>query len=92
LVDRRRLSLMKKNAFIVNTARGEVIDEAALIRALDAGEIRGAGLDVFEGEPRITEVVTNTNTITTPHIGGQTEDAQTSAVSAAGAKINEFFG
>jgi D-3-phosphoglycerate dehydrogenase len=91
-VDQRRLSLMKKNAFIVNTARGEVIDEAALVRALSAGEIRGAGLDVFEGEPKVTEVVTTTNTITTPHIGGQTEDAQTSAVSVAGAKINEFFG
>jgi D-3-phosphoglycerate dehydrogenase / 2-oxoglutarate reductase len=92
LVDRRRLSLMRKSAFIVNTARGEVIDEAALVRALDAGEIRGAGLDVFAGEPKVTQVVTTTNTITTPHIGGQTEDAQTSAVSVAGAKISEFFG
>jgi len=92
LVDERRLSLMRKDAFIVNTARGAVIDEAALIRALIAGKIRGAGLDVFEGEPKITEVVTTTNTITTPHIGGQTEDAQISAVTVAGAKINEFFG
>ena len=91
LVDQNRLSLMRKGAFIVNTARGEVIDEAALVRALDAGDIRGAALDVFAGEPMITEVVNTTNTITTPHIGGQTEDAQTSAVSAAGAKINEFF-
>ena len=92
LVDQRRLSLMRKNAFVVNTARGEVIDEAALVKALAAGEIRGAALDVFEGEPKITEIVTTTNTITTPHIGGQTEDAQASAVSVAGAKINEFFG
>jgi len=92
LVDRRRLSLMRKSAFIVNTARGEVIDEAALISALNTGAIRGAGLDVFAGEPKITEVVTAANTITTPHIGGQTEDAQTSAITVAGAKINEFFG
>ena len=92
LVDQRRLSLMRKNAFIVNTSRGEVIDEAALIRALDAGEVGGAGLDVFKGEPEITEVVTTANTVTTPHIGGQTEDAQTSAVTIAGAKINKFFG
>jgi len=91
LVDERRLSLMRKDAFIVNTARGEVIDEAALTRALRAGRIRGAGLDVLAGEPEITEVVTAASTITTPHIGGQTEDAQTSAVSVAGAKINEFF-
>jgi D-3-phosphoglycerate dehydrogenase len=92
LVGHRRLSLMKKNAFIVNTARGEVIDETALVRALNAGEIQGAGLDVFEGEPEINQVVTTANTITTPHIGGQTEDAQASAVSVAGAKINAFFG
>jgi D-3-phosphoglycerate dehydrogenase / 2-oxoglutarate reductase len=91
LVDRRRLSLMRKSAFIVNTARGEVIDEAALISALNSGAIRGAGLDVFAGEPRITEVVTAANTVTTPHIGGQTEDAQTSAVTLAGARITEFF-
>jgi D-3-phosphoglycerate dehydrogenase len=92
LVDQRRLSLMRKNAFIVKTSRGVVIDEAALIRALDAGEVGGAGLDVFKGEPEITEVVTTANTVTTPHIGGQTEDAQTSAVTIAGAKINKFFG
>lgn len=91
LVDRRRLSLMGENAFIVNTARGGVIDEAALIWALSSGKIRGAGLDVFADEPKVTEVVTAVNTITTPHIGGQTEDAQASAVRVAGAKINEFF-
>ena len=92
LVDARRLSLMRKNAFIINTARGEVIDEAALIRALSSGEIGGAGLDVFAGEPKITEVVTTVNTITTPHIGGQTRQAQTSAVAVAGAKIFDYFG
>jgi D-3-phosphoglycerate dehydrogenase / 2-oxoglutarate reductase len=92
LADQRRLSLMKKGAFIVNTARGEVVDEAALTRALEKGEIRGAGLDVFAGEPKVTEVVTAPNTVTTPHIGGQTEDAQASAVALAGARIKEFFG
>jgi len=92
LVDGRRLALMRKNGFIINTARGEVIDEAALIRALSSGEIGGAGLDVFAGEPKITEVVTTVNTVTTPHIGGQTKDAQTSAVAVAGAKINDYFG
>lgn len=91
LVDGRRLSLMKRTAFIVNTARGAVIDEAALIKALEAQEIAGAGLDVFEAEPKVTAVVNAPNTITTPHIGGQTEDAQASAVSVAGSKITEFF-
>jgi glyoxylate reductase len=51
LLSARRLKLMKKDAYIVNTARGEVIDEAALIRALENGELAGAGLDVFENEP-----------------------------------------
>jgi len=91
LVDGRRLSLMRRTAFIVNTARGAVIHEAALIKALEAKEIAGAGLDVFEAEPRVTAVVPTPNTITTPHIGGQTEDAQASAVRVAGARINGFF-
>jgi D-3-phosphoglycerate dehydrogenase / 2-oxoglutarate reductase len=91
LVDERRLSLMRKTAYIVNTSRGAVIDEAALIKALEAHEIAGAGLDVFETEPMIAAVVNAPNTITTPHIGGQTQDAQASAVSAAGKKIREFF-
>lgn len=92
LVDQRRLSLMRNNAYIVNTSRGAVIDEAALVRALDAGVIAGTGLDVFEGEPKITDVVTAPNTITTPHIGGQTGDAQAEAVDAVGEKIRRFFG
>lgn len=91
LVDRRRLSLMKKTAFIINTARGAVIDEAALIEALEARQIAGGGLDVFEAEPEITAIVSAPGTITTPHIGGQTQDAQASAVGVAGAKIRDFF-
>jgi D-3-phosphoglycerate dehydrogenase / 2-oxoglutarate reductase len=93
MVDRRRLSLMRKTAFIVNTSRGEVIDEAALLAVLQAGEIGGAGLDVFEKEPPPpdTPVVTAPRTITTQHIAGQTEDSQRSAITIVGAKINQFF-
>ncbi len=53
LLSARRLKLLQPSAFIVNTARGEVIDENALARMVDAGEIAGAGLDVFEHEPAI---------------------------------------
>jgi D-3-phosphoglycerate dehydrogenase / 2-oxoglutarate reductase len=93
MVDQRRLALMKHSAFIINTSRGEVIDEAALVRALGAGELGGAALDVFEKEPPGPDaaVVTAPRTITTQHIGGQTEDAQRSAVTIVGAKMNQFF-
>ena len=49
----RRLKMLKTVAFLINTARGEIIDENALIRMLEAGEMAGAGLDVFEHEPAV---------------------------------------
>lgn len=93
MVDPRRISLMRRNAFLINTSRGEVIDEHALARALRAGEIGGAALDVFESEPpgAEAEIMRAPNLITTPHIGGQTRDAQEMAVTIVGAKINQFF-
>jgi len=91
MVDTRRISMMKKSAVLINTSRGEVIDEAALVKALSAGEIGGAALDVFEREPPGPEIVSAPNIITTPHIGGQTKDAQDTAVTIVGAKINQFF-
>lgn len=91
MVDPRRIALMKSSSVLINTSRGEVIDEAALARALRAGEIGGAALDVFESEPPGGEIVGAPRLVTTPHIGGQTKDAQTNAVTIAGAKINQFF-
>jgi D-3-phosphoglycerate dehydrogenase len=91
MVDPRRILLMKKSSFLINTSRGEVIDEAALSRALAAGEIGGAALDVFESEPPSREIVSAPNVITTPHIGGQTKDAQAMALTIVGAKLNRFF-
>jgi len=91
MVDARRISLMKKSAFLINTSRGEVIDEGALERALKAGEIGGAALDVFENEPPRSDIAKAPRLIATPHIGGQTKDAQVAAVTIVGAKINQFF-
>jgi glyoxylate reductase len=69
----RELRLMKKSAFIINTARGAIIDEAALIRALTKKQIAGAGLDVFEFEPKISSALKKMpNVVLTPHLGSAT--------------------
>lgn len=92
LVDSARLSEMKRGAVLVNTSRGEVIDEAALVAALNEGRIGGAALDVFEKEPPTGEILRAPNAILTPHIGGQTAEAQANAISVIGEKVNSFFG
>jgi glyoxylate reductase len=73
LLSARRLQLLKPHAFVVNTARGEVIDEAALARMLEKGELAGAGLDVFENEPAINPKLKKlTNVVLLPHMGSAT--------------------
>jgi len=73
LLSARRLSLLKPTAYIVNTARGEVIDENALARMIDAQEIAGAGLDVFEHEPAINpQLLKNDRVVVLPHMGSAT--------------------
>ncbi len=80
LIGERELKLMKKTAFLINCARGKVVDEQALIAALEQGEILGAGLDVFEQEPVSSEnpLLRMPHVVTVPHIGSataQTRDA-----------------
>jgi glyoxylate reductase len=66
----RELRLMKKTAFIINTARGPIIDEAALLRALKSKRIAGAGLDVFEHEPKVDAALRKLpNVVLAPHLG-----------------------
>lgn len=73
LMNARRLGLMKPDAFIVNTARGEVIDEAALARILSENKIAGAGLDVFEREPAVnSDLIGLENVVLLPHMGSAT--------------------
>ena len=68
---------MKPTAYLVNTSRGPIIDERALALSLSKGEIRGAALDVFEFEPRITpELLMLDNVILTPHIASATEETR----------------
>jgi len=91
MVAAQRLGQMKKTACLINTSRGGVIDEAALASALQNGTIAGAALDVFEKEPPVRPILTAPNTILTPHIGGQTEEAQTNAIVVIGEKVRAFF-
>ncbi len=73
----RELRLMKKTAYLINTARGPIIDEAALVRALQKKEIAGAGLDVFEHEPKIDKALTKmANVVLTPHLGSATPEVR----------------
>ena len=71
LIGARELALMKKTAFLINTSRGPVIDEAALTRALIDKKIAGAGLDVYEHEPSVTPALLAKlpNVVLTPHLG-----------------------
>ncbi len=88
LVNAKRLATMKKNAYIINTSRGEIIDEDALYDALQQGKIAGAALDVFEKEPATgNKLTTLPNVVCTPHIGAQTKEAQTLAANVIGEKI-----
>ena len=88
LVNAERISKMKKNVFLVNTSRGEIIDEESLYNALKEGKIAGAALDVFEKEPAIgNKLTTLPNVVCTPHIGAQTKEAQALAANVIGEKI-----
>jgi glyoxylate reductase len=78
LIDARRLALMKSSAVLVNTARGPVVDEGALALALEQGTIFAAGLDVYEGEPRVSPaLLAAPRTVLLPHIGSASHATRT---------------
>jgi D-3-phosphoglycerate dehydrogenase / 2-oxoglutarate reductase len=68
LLDRERIALMKPGAFLVNVSRGAVVENQALIEALESGRLAGAGLDVLEGEPHVPPGLRRSNVVLTPHI------------------------
>ena len=77
LIDARRLHLMKSSAVLINTARGPVVHELALADALRDGTIAGAGLDVYEREPEVTEALLRLeNVVLAPHLGSATRDTR----------------
>lgn len=77
LIGEGELSKMKKNAYLINTSRGAIVDEEALVKALKTGRIAGAALDVYEEEPpKRKELTELNNVVCTPHIGAETIEAQ----------------
>jgi glyoxylate reductase len=92
LLSARRLKLLKPTTYVVNTARGEVIDENALARMIEAGEIAGAGLDVFEHEPAINpRLLKNSRVIVLPHMGSATIEGRIDMGEKVIINVKTFF-
>ncbi|NOS87478.1 MAG: D-glycerate dehydrogenase [Methylococcaceae bacterium] len=92
LINEQRLKLMRPTAHLINTARGDVVDSKALIKALQAGWIKGAGLDVFEGEPNIDpDFLSLDNVALLPHLGSATEETRVAMGNRVLANIAAFF-
>ncbi len=88
LINKERLAFMKKTAYLVNTSRGPVIDEAALVDALKRSVIKGAGLDVFENEPKTAPGLTELeNVVLTPHLASATEETRAKMAEVAADNI-----
>jgi len=91
-VNREILNALGSDGFVVNISRGPVVDEAALVEALQAGAIRGAGLDVFEHEPKVTPALFDLPHVAlSPHIGGNTDEAQEAMRQRVLDNIGAFF-
>ena len=99
LIDREALAAMKKTAVLLNTSRGAVIDQDALLEALETGRLAGAGLDVIEGEwddnlhehPLIRYARTNQNLVISPHIGGVTYESQKMTLEYTVLKLRSYL-
>jgi glyoxylate reductase len=92
LLNKERFEIMKKGSYVVNTARGPVIDEKALVSALHSGKLAGAALDVFENEPQIEpELLKMDNVILTPHIASATNLCRNEMSALVAQNIIEFF-
>ncbi|MGH7538261.1 MAG: 2-hydroxyacid dehydrogenase [Gemmatimonadales bacterium] len=92
LMNAQRLTLMKPAAFLINTARGDVVDEAALVTALRLGGIAGAALDVYEREPLVSlELLAMENVVLLPHLGSATQETRTAMGFRALENLRAFF-
>ena len=92
LIGKAQFDIMKDGVFLIDCARGKVVEEAALLEALNSGKVAGAGLDVFEEEPtKNTELVNHPKVSATPHIGAATKEAQTRIGEEVVSTIKTFF-
>jgi len=91
LFDAARLSKMKRTAFLINTSRGPVVDEAALVQTLEAGKIAGAALDVFEKEPSIHPGLKRSNVVLAPHIASASIETRTKMACMAAQNVVALF-
>ncbi|MFX1518593.1 MAG: hydroxyacid dehydrogenase [Promethearchaeota archaeon] len=93
MISEREFSFIKEGVYLINTSRGGVIDEKALLKALRSGKVAGAALDVFETEPPSDlELIKEPNVISTPHIGSTTKETQKNASVTLAQKIIDFYG
>jgi D-3-phosphoglycerate dehydrogenase len=92
LIGEREFSLMKHSAHLINTSRGPVVDEEALVQALQNRRIAGAGLDVYEHEPQLTPGLTELdNVVVVPHIASASTETRTKMATIAAQSITDFF-
>ncbi|MGH8474005.1 MAG: 2-hydroxyacid dehydrogenase, partial [Gammaproteobacteria bacterium] len=92
LMNAERLKRMKPSAILINSARGEVVDEQALVAALKSGTITAAGLDVYENEPRVTEELLGMeNVVLLPHLGSATRETRVAMGMRVLENVEAFF-
>lgn len=93
IISKKQFQMMKDGVYLINCARGKVVDEDALLEALDSGKVAGAGIDVFEQEPTLNKKLINHKRVSvTPHIGASTKEAQDRIASEVVNTIRDFFG
>jgi glyoxylate reductase len=91
LFDTPRFTKMKPSAYLINTSRGAVVDEAALVHALETGKIAGAALDVFESEPFIHPGLKRPNVVLAPHIASASIETRTKMACMAAENVVAMF-